>query len=348
MVVARFASSMGHKRTPLNEQIVVITGASSGIGRETALYMGERGATIVAVARNETALDTLCSEITAGGGTAIPIVADVADPLQVDTIGQIAIERFGRVDTWVNNAAVSIYATVEQLEPGEMRRVIEVNLLGVMYGSRVAVQLMRPRGGGTIINVGSVLSDRAVQLQSAYSASKHAVAGFSEALRLELQQDDAGIDVVLIQPSSINTPFFTWARSRFGVKPQPIPPVYEPSAVAEVIAHAAEHGGREIVVGGAGKLLSIGQWLSPTLVDRYLLQGRRGFKQQLTDKPDDRIDNLFEPSVGAGRTTGDFEGATRPDSMYTRVFELHPVLKRLGLAAGIAMATAGVWRLGRW
>ena len=158
---------MGHKRTPLNEQIVVITGASSGIGRETALYMGERGATIVAVARNETPLDTLCSEITAGGGTAIPIVADVADPLQVDTIGQIAIERFGRVDTWVNNAAVSIYATVEQLEPGEMRRLIEVNLLGVMYGSRVAVQLMRPRGGGTIINVGSVLSDRAVQLQSA-------------------------------------------------------------------------------------------------------------------------------------------------------------------------------------
>jgi short-subunit dehydrogenase len=338
---------MGQQRTPLNEQVVVITGASSGIGRETARYMGERGATIVAAARNETALDTLCSEIMAAGGRAIPVVADVADPLQVDAIGQTAIERFGRVDTWVNNAAVSIYATVEQLEPDEMRRLIEVNLLGVMYGSRVAVQLMRPRGGGTIVNVGSVLSDRAVQLQSAYSASKHAVAGFSEALRLELQQDDAGIDVVLIQPSSINTPFFTWARSRFGVKPQPIPPVYEPSAVAEVIAHAAEHGGREIVVGGAGKLLSIGQWLSPTLVDRYLLQGRRGFKQQLTDKPDDRIDNLFEPSVGAGSTTGDFEGSTRPDSIYTRVFELHPVLKRLGLAAGIVMATAGVWRLGR-
>jgi short-subunit dehydrogenase len=264
----------------------------------------------------------------------------------VAAIGHQAIDRFGRVDTWVNNAAVSIYATVEQLEPDEMRRLIEVNLLGVMYGSRVAVQLMRPRGRGTIINVGSVLSDRAVQLQSAYSASKHGIAGFSEALRLELQQD-SGIDVVLIQPSSINTPFFTWARSRFGVKPQPIPPVYEPSAVAEVIAHAAEHGGREIVVGGAGKLLSLGQWLSPSLVDRYLLQGGRGFRQQLTDKPDDRIDNLFEPSVGAGRTTGDFEGPTRPDSMYTRVFELHPLLKRLGLAIGLLITTAGVWRLGR-
>ena len=337
---------MGHKRTPLNEQVVVITGASSGIGRETARFMAERGAAIVAAARNETALDTLCSEITVRGGRAMPVVADVADPLQVAAIGHQAIERFGRVDTWVNNAAVSIYATVEQLEPDEMRRLIEVNLLGVMYGSRVAVQLMRPRGRGTIINVGSVLSDRAVQLQSAYSASKHGIAGFSEALRLELQQD-SGIDVVLIQPSSINTPFFTWARSRFGVKPQPIPPVYEPSAVAEVIAHAAEHGGREIVVGGAGKLLSLGQWLSPSLVDRYLLQGGRGFRQQLTDKPDDRIDNLFEPSVGAGRTTGDFEGPTRPDSVYTRVFELHPLLKRLGLAIGLLITTAGVWRLGR-
>ena len=337
---------MGQKRTPLNEQVVVITGASSGIGRETARFMAERGATIVAAARNETALDTLCSEITVRGGRAMPVIADVADPLQVAAIGHQAIERFGRVDTWVNNAAVSIYATVEQLEPDEMRRLIEVNLLGVMYGSRVAVQLMRPRGRGTIVNVGSVLSDRAVQLQSAYSASKHGIAGFSEALRLELQQD-SGIDVVLIQPSSINTPFFTWARSRFGVKPQPIPPVYEPSAVAEVIAHAAEHGGREIVVGGAGKLLSLGQWLSPSLVDRYLLQGGRGFRQQLTDKPDDRIDNLFEPSVGAGRTTGDFEGPTRPDSMYTRVFELHPLLKRLGLAIGLLITTAGVWRLGR-
>jgi short-subunit dehydrogenase len=337
---------MGQKRTPLNEQVVVITGASSGIGRETARFMAERSATIVAAARNETALDTLCSEITVRGGRAMPVIADVADPLQVAAIGHQAIERFGRVDTWVNNAAVSIYATVEQLEPDEMRRLIEVNLLGVMYGSRVAVQLMRPRGRGTIINVGSVLSDRAVQLQSAYSASKHGIAGFSEALRLELQQD-SGIDVVLIQPSSINTPFFTWARSRFGVKPQPIPPVYEPSAVAEVIAHAAEHGGREIVVGGAGKLLSLGQWLSPSLVDRYLLQGGRGFRQQLTDKPDDRIDNLFEPSVGAGRTTGDFEGPTRPDSMYTRVFELHPLLKRLGLAIGLLITTAGVWRLGR-
>jgi short-subunit dehydrogenase len=338
---------MGRKRRPLSEQVVVITGASSGIGRETARYMAERGATVIAAARNETALESLCSEITDGGGRAVPVVADVADPVQVAAIGQQAIERFGRIDTWVNNAAVSIYATVEQLQPDEMRRLIEVNLLGVMYGSRVAVQLMRSRGGGTIINVGSVLSDRAVPLQSAYSASKHGIAGFSEALRLELQQDDTGIDVVLIQPSSINTPFFTWARSRFGVKPQPIPPVYEPTAVAEVIAYAAEHGGREIVVGGAGKLLSVGQWLSPSLVDRYLLQGRRGFRQQLTEEPDDRIDNLFQPSVGRGSTTGDFEGSTRPDSLYTRIFELHPIRKRLGLALGLVLATLGVWRLGR-
>ena len=214
-----------------------------------------------------------------------------------------------------------------------MRRLIEVNLLGVMYGSRVAVGLMRPRGRGTIINVGSALSDRAVPLQSAYVASKHGIAGFTEALRLELQHEKTGIDVVLIQPSSINTPLFKWARSKLAVRPQPIPPVYQPSAVAEAIAHAAEEGGREIVVGGAGKLLTVGQWLSPSLVDRYLLQGGRGVRQQMTDAPDDRRDNLFEPSTGPGSATGDFGDGAQPDSVYTRVFELHPARQAAGCRA---------------
>ena len=338
---------MTHITTPLADQVVVITGASNGIGRETALSLAERGAAVVAAARNRTALETLVAEIQAKGGRAEAVVADVADPGQVTEIGERAITRFGRVDTWVNNAAVSIYATVEQLEPEEMRRLIEVNLLGVMYGSRVAVGLMRPRGRGTIINVGSALSDRAVPLQSAYVASKHGIAGFTEALRLELQHEKTGIDVVLIQPSSTNTPLFTWARSKLAVRPQPIPPVYQPSAVAEAIAHAAEEGGREIVVGGAGKLLTVGQWLSPSLVDRYLLQGGRGVRQQMTDAPDDRRDNLFEASTGPGSATGDFGDGAQPDSVYTRVFELHPARKRLGAALGLLGAAALVRRLGR-
>jgi short-subunit dehydrogenase len=332
---------------PLAEQVVVITGASSGIGRETAELLAGRGAAVVVSARNEAALNALVAQVEAQGGRAERVVADVADPAQVERIGERAVARFGRVDSWVNNAAVSLYGTVEQLEPAEMRRLIEVNLLGVMYGSRVALQLMKPNGSGMIINVGSALSDRAVPLQSAYSAAKHGIAGFSEALRLELERESSGIGVVLIQPSSINTPFFTWARSKVGRQPQPIPPVYEPSVVAEAIAHAAEHGGREIVVGGAGKLLTLGQWLSPSLMDRYMLQGDRGAATQVMDRPDDGRDNLFEPSTGSGRSRGDFGDGAKGTSLYTRIFELRPNVKRAVAAAGLLGALLAVRRLGR-
>jgi short-subunit dehydrogenase len=333
--------------TRLAEQVVVITGASQGIGRETALQLAARGASVVVAARNEMALRDLAGEIQRLGGRAEPVVADVADYTQVLEIGSRAIERFGRVDTWVNNAAVSIYATVEQLEPEEMERLVRVNLLGQMYGSKVAISIMKPRPGGTIINVGSALSERAIPLQSAYVATKHGIAGFSEALRLELLHEEAGIDVVLILPSSINTPLFGWARSKLGVHPMPVPPVYEPRVVAEAICHAAEHGGREIVVGGWGKLLTLGQWLSPSLVDRYMLQGDRMFEQQKTDRPDDRRDNLFEPSTGPGATTGQFGAHAKTSSLYTRHLELHPIRKRA--AAGMAVLAAAVLirRVGR-
>ncbi len=327
----------------LSEQVVVITGASQGIGRETALEMARRGARVVAAARNQEALTTLVEQIENESGHAEAVVADVAEYDQVEAIGMRAVARFGRIDTWINDAAVSAYAPADQMSPQEMERIIAVNLLGVMYGSKVAVGHLKASGGGSIINVGSALSDRAVPLQSAYVASKHGVAGFTEALRLELQHDDAGIDVVLIQPSSINTPLFNFARSRLGVQPQPIPPVYHPRAVAEAICHAAEHGGREIVVGGWGKLLTVGQWLSPSLLDRYMLQDGRAFKNQETDRPDDRRDNLFEASTGPGATTGDFGEDARGESLYTRHLELHPIRKRAAVAVAL-LATVGLIR----
>jgi short-subunit dehydrogenase len=331
---------------PLAEQVVVVTGGSQGIGRTTALMLADRGARVVVAARNQVALDELVAEIERFGGDAVAVVADVSDAAQVDRIGDVATTRFGSVDTWVNNAAVSTYATVEQHTPEEIERVVRVNLLGVMYGSRAAVRLMRNRGG-TIVNIGSALSDRAVPLQAAYVASKHGIAGFSEALRLELMHEKAGIDVVVVMPSSINTPLFTWARSKLGVQPMPIPPVYQPEAVAEAICHAAEHGGREIVIGGWGKLLTIAQWLSPSLLDRYMVQNGRAIKQQETDRPDDRRDNLFEGSTGSGSTTGEFGADAKPESVYTRLFELHPNRKRLAVASLLLGSLALVRRVGR-
>jgi short-subunit dehydrogenase len=334
------------RRRPLGEQVVVITGASQGIGRETALLLAQRGSSVVAAARNEEALGTLAAEIERSGGQVETVVADVADYSDVERIADRAIGRFGRIDTWINNAAVSVYAPLDELQPEELDRVVRVNLLGEMYGSKVAIARMKGSGRGTIINVGSALSERAVPLQSAYVAAKHGVAGFTEALRLELEESAPQIEAVLILPSSINTPLFNFARSKIGVMPMPVPPVYEPQVVAEAIAHAAEHGGREIVVGGWGKLLILGQRLSSTLLDRYMVQGRRLEKQQATDRPDDRRDNLFEPSTGPGSTRGEFGAGAKAVSVYTRELELHPMRKRLVVAAAILAGLFAVRKVG--
>jgi short-subunit dehydrogenase len=331
----------------LSDQVVVITGASQGVGRETALQLAMHGASMVLAARNEEALAELAAQVERLGGQAEVVITDVADSEQVDRLAQRAVERFGRIDTWVNNAAVSVYATVEQLEPEEMERLLSVNLLGQMYGAKAAIRHMKPSGEGTIINIGSALSERAIPLQSAYVASKHGVRGFTEALRLELMHENAGIEVVLILPSSINTPLFNFARSKLGVQPMPVPPVYEPRVVAEAICYAAEHGGREIVVGGWGKLLIAGQWLSPSLLDRYMLQGGRAFEQQKTQRPDDQRDNLFEASTGRGSTSGQFGEGSKSTSLYTTYLELHPNRKRIIAAALLLAVLTLVRRLGR-
>jgi short-subunit dehydrogenase len=334
---------MNTTRRPIRDQVVVVTGASQGIGRATALMLAERGASVVAAARNEEALRTLAET----GSNLETVMADVADAAQVEAVAQRAVDRFGRIDTWVNNAGISVYASVEALEPDEMARVIAVNLLGVMHGSRAAIPHVRRAGGGVIVNVGSALSDRAIPLQSAYVASKHGVAGFSEALRLELAQVGSDIDVVLVMPSSMNTPLFRFARSKIGVQPMPVPPVYDPRATAEAIVHAAEHGGREIVVGGWGKLLTLAQMASPSLLDGYMLQGARAWTSQRTSRPDDARDNLFEASTGPGSVTGDFGQGAKRTSVYTSQIELHPARRRAIKALLVGAALAVVRRAGR-
>jgi short-subunit dehydrogenase len=332
---------------PVRNQVVVITGASSGIGRETAVMLGERGASIVLAARNEAALHEVAKEIKRLGGVAEVAGTDVAEWPQVEHLAQAAVDRFGRIDTWVNNAAVSTYATVEELTVEEIERVLQVNLVGQIYGMKAALPHLARQGQGTIINVASALAERAAPLQAAYCAAKHGVKGFTEALRLELVRDHPGITVTLIEPSSINTPLFRHARSKLGVLPQPIPPVYEPRVVAETILFAAENRRRTIVVGGSGKMLVQAEKLSPSLVDWYMLQQERGFKQQQTDRPDDGQDNLFAPMSGTGSATGEFGQRSKATSLYTRHLELHPNRKRALNAAVLAGLVALMRRVGR-
>ncbi|MDQ3881135.1 MAG: SDR family oxidoreductase [Chloroflexota bacterium] len=333
-------------KRPLGDQVVVVTGASQGIGRETALQLATHGSSVVLAARNADALGEVEREVTRIGGQAEAVATDVADWPQVERLAARAVERFGRIDTWVNNAAVSAYGTIDDLGVDEIERIVRVNLLGQVHGVKAALPHLRRAGGGTIINIGSALSERAVPLQSAYVATKHAIKGFSEAIRMELERDGSGIDVTLILPSSINTPLFSQARSYLGVRPAPVPPVYEPRVVAEAILAAAVAPRREIVVGGWGKMLVVGQRLSASLLDWYMLQGDRLFRQQATDRPDDGSTNLFEPAPGTGSTTGEFGDGSNATSLYTRHLELHPNRKRALTVAAWVAALALVRRSG--
>jgi short-subunit dehydrogenase len=331
---------------PLREQVIVITGASSGIGRATAAEAGRRGARVVLAARNVRALHEAAAEVEAAGGIAHAVPTDVAEYAQVERLAAAAVERFGRVDTWVNNAAVALYATVEQATVEELERVIQVNLVGQLYGIKAVLPHLRRQGGGTIVTVGSVLGERAVPLQAAYVAAKHGLKGFTESLRMELERERSGITVTLIEPSSINTPFFRNARSHLGVLPRPMPPVYEPEVVAEAILAAAERPQRDVVVGAAGKVLQVLERINPPILDRLMLLGDLGVRQQRADAPDDGADNLFAPLDGPGATRGEWGHMALPFSPYTRLLELHPIRSRAALAATALGALLLVRRAG--
>jgi short-subunit dehydrogenase len=327
---------------PLPGQVVVVTGASSGIGRASTLMLARHGAAVVLVARDEAGLQELAREIESHAGTAMAAAADVSDPAQLQQVAEQTVARFGRIDTWVNGAAVATYGTVEQTTIDEMRRVIEVNLLGTIYGSKAALPYLR-QTRGTLINISSIAGKRAVPLQAPYCAAKHGIIGFDEALRMELAHEDAGVSVTTILPSSINTPFFVHARSKLGVLPQPIPPVYQPEAVAEAVVWATKHPAREIVVGGGGKAFVLLERLSPALFDWLMNRGGLGFRLQESGHPDDGGDNLFAPMPGTNAVYGRFGDETIPGNGYTETFEFHPWRQRLAVT-GTLLALATVMR----
>jgi NAD(P)-dependent dehydrogenase (short-subunit alcohol dehydrogenase family) len=288
----------------VEEQVVVVFGASSGIGRETALRFARRGAKVVVAARTESALSSLVTEIQQFGGEAIYCVSDAADFEQVKGVADLAIQHFGRIDTWAHVAGTAVIGPFEQTTPEEFKRVIEVNLLGQVYGAMVALPHLKHEGRGALVHVTSVEARRSLPLQSSYSASKHGVEGFLDALRVELAHEKVPVSITNIMPGVINTPFYTKVRSRLGVQPTAVPPFYHPRIVADAILYAAEHPVRDMIVGDVGRVLEFLQRLSPAAMDALLLA--IGFKGQRTDvpRPVDTPDNLFS-TVPDERVSGD-------------------------------------------
>jgi NAD(P)-dependent dehydrogenase (short-subunit alcohol dehydrogenase family) len=324
---------MGIKLKRLEDQVMVVTGGTSGIGLATARRAAARGARVVLCSRNEPELRETVSAIEERGGTARSVVADVANQEDVERLAATAIEEFGTIDTWVNNAGVSFYGKLMEVAIEDMRRLFEVNFWGTVYGARAAVARLRG-SGGALINIGSVVSDRAIPLQGAYSASKHAVKGFTDALRMELEKEGAPISVTLIKPSTIDTPYFQHAKNYMAVEPKPPAPVYAPEVVANAILRAAEHPVRDITIGGGGRLISALGTALPRLTDFYM--ERAMFESQRNDIPArERAGNLYVHSPNEGRERGGYPGHVLESSVYTRA-ALSP--GKALLAAGLGLA----------
>ena len=322
------------KLKPIEQQVVAVVGASSGIGRETALQFAKRNAKVVVSARTESGLASLVDEITRLGGDAIAIPADVAEFEQVKRIVDKTIDRYGRLDTWVHAAGTGIIAPFEQVTPEEFKRVIDVNLMGSVYGAMVAMPHLRETGRGAFIAVSSVEARRSMPLQSAYSASKHGMEGFLDSLRSELKQEGFPISITNILPSVINTPFYNKARTKLGVMPTGIPPYYQPNIVAEAILHAAENPTRDMIVGDVGRVIDLLQKIVPdltdTLVGAIAVPGQRTERIKSANDPN----NLFEPIEGYDTTTGDFTDKTIPS--FLDWFDFHPAVK-WSTAAGLGV-----------
>lgn len=280
---------------PINEQVVVIMGASSGIGRATALKFAERGAKLVLASRSQEKLDSLVAEIQSMGGTATAKVADTADWDQVKAVADWAIAVYERIDTWVHNAGIAFYSKFEDITPDEFKHVIDVNLTGQAYGALAALPHLKREGRGALIHVASIESQVAFPFQSAYAASKHGIPGFVDALRLELRHDKIPISVTTIMPAAINTPFYGQAKTKLGVKPNAVPPVYQPETVADQIVYAAEHPVRDLIAGGAGRAFITLNAISPRLMDTLRLVGGFGLQKTNEPKQADEANNFYAP-----------------------------------------------------
>lgn len=300
---------------------VVVTGASAGLGRAIAHEFGKVGARVGVISRDLSALEATASEVEHLGGIAATYAADVSDDQAVEAAAASFEERLGPIDIWVNNAMVSVFSPIKEMEAAEFRRVTEVNYLGYVHGTLAALRRMLPRNRGRIIQVGSALAVRSIPLQSAYCATKHAIVGFTDSLRCELIHDKSSVKAIVVHMPAMNTPQFTWVKSRLPNLPQPVPPIYEPEVGARVILHAALSSSprREYWVGGSTVKAIVGQKLIPGLLDVYL--GKTGYKAQQRKEADspDRPNNVWNPVSTAFGAHGPFDGKSRPFSLEAQV-----------------------------
>lgn len=288
-------------------EVVVVTGASAGLGRAIAREFGRHGARVGLIARGMEGLAAAKREIESLGGEALICPADVADAQAVETCAEQIESAFGPIDIWVNDAMASVFSPVAEMTAEDYRRVTEVTYLGYVHGTLAALKRMRPRNRGAIVQVGSALAYRAIPLQSAYCAAKFAIRGFTDSLRTELEHVGSRIHVTMVQMPAMNTPQFGWVKTRLPRKPQPVPPIYQPEVAARAVVWAAHHRRREIWVGASTVASIIGNRLVPALLDRYL--ARTGFSSQQYDGAvsPDRRDNLWQPVPGDHGAHGDFD-----------------------------------------
>ena len=324
---------MAKQREPL---VVVVTGASAGVGRAIVRELGAQRARVALIARGIDGLGGAAEDVKAAGGEAMVLPLDVADAGAVDVAADLVVERWGKIDVWINDAMVSVFSPISEMKAEEYRRVTEVNYLGYVYGTLAALRHMRPRNAGTIIQIGSALAYRSIPLQSAYCASKAAIRGFTDSLRCELIHERSNIKVTMIQLPAVNTPQFDVVRNRLGKHAQPVPPIYQPELIARAVMKAIEHPTREMWLGWPTIKAILGQRFIPGYLDHYL--ARHGYDAQVTDAlPPTTQDNVDEPLPGDRGAHGDFDRRARASSpaMWLR-------MHRSAVAATAAAAALGV------
>lgn len=326
-------------------KVVVVTGASAGVGRATVRAFAKAGADVGLIARGTQGLENACREVQAGGCRAIAVPTDVADANQVEAAAEKIERELGPIDVWVNNAMTTIFSRFMDVQPDEYRRATEVTYLGTVWGTMAALKRMYPRNRGTLVQVGSALAYRSIPLQAPYCGAKHAIAGFTDSIRSELLHEKKNIHICMVQLPAMNTPQFNWCKTTLPRHPQPVPPIFEPEVAANAIVYAAWHKRRQIYVGWPTVKAIWGNKLVPQYADRYL--ARMGYDAQQTDQPvsPDRPNNLFHAVPGDAGAHGIFGDRSSNTSIETWA-SLHK--RPLSIAAvGLASLIAGVFLKGR-